>query len=59
MSVECTQIQVSSFGFQVSEESFEVKMKVIWMLKIWKSIKLCRLHIEICDLSHSWPSEEK
>lgn len=21
--------------------------------------KLCRLHIEICDLSHSWPSEEK
>ncbi len=21
--------------------------------------KLCRLHIEICDLSHSWPLEEK
>src|SRR6266550_3140234 len=21
--------------------------------------KLCRLHIEICDPSHSWPSEEK
>jgi four helix bundle protein len=21
--------------------------------------KLCRLHIEICDLSHAWPSEEK
>ena len=21
--------------------------------------KLCRLHIEICDLSHTWPSEEK
>lgn len=21
--------------------------------------KLCRLHIEICDLSHDWPSEEK
>ena len=21
--------------------------------------KLCRLHIAICDLSHSWPSEEK
>ena len=20
--------------------------------------KLCRLHIEICDLSHAWPSEE-
>ena len=19
--------------------------------------KLCRLHIEICDLSHAWPSE--
>src|SRR4030095_12232514 len=21
--------------------------------------KLCRLHIEICDLTHTWPSEEK
>ena len=21
--------------------------------------KLCRLHIEICDLSHEWPSEER
>ncbi|HZM98370.1 MAG TPA: four helix bundle protein [Pyrinomonadaceae bacterium] len=21
--------------------------------------KLCRLHIEVCDLSHGWPSEEK
>jgi four helix bundle protein len=21
--------------------------------------KLCRLHIEVCDLSHEWPSEEK
>ena len=21
--------------------------------------KLCRLHIEICDLSHDWPGEEK
>ena len=21
--------------------------------------KLCQLHIEICDLSHTWPSEEK
>jgi four helix bundle protein len=21
--------------------------------------KLCRLHIEICDLSHAWPSEER
>jgi four helix bundle protein len=21
--------------------------------------KLCRLHIEICDLSHAWPTEEK
>jgi four helix bundle protein len=21
--------------------------------------KLCRLHIEICDLSHQWPNEEK
>jgi four helix bundle protein len=21
--------------------------------------KLCRLHIEICDLSHEWPNEEK
>ena len=21
--------------------------------------KLCRLHIEICDLSHTWPAEEK
>ena len=21
--------------------------------------KLCRLHIEVCDLSHNWPAEEK
>jgi four helix bundle protein len=21
--------------------------------------KLCRLHIEICDLSHTWPAEER
>lgn len=21
--------------------------------------KLCQLHIEICDLSHKWPAEEK
>ena len=21
--------------------------------------KLCQLHIEICDLSHEWPSEER
>jgi four helix bundle protein len=21
--------------------------------------KLCRLHIEVCDLSHAWPAEEK
>jgi four helix bundle protein len=21
--------------------------------------KLCRLHIEVCDLSHGWPSKEK
>jgi len=22
-------------------------------------LKLCQLHIEICDLSHDWPSEER
>ena len=22
-------------------------------------IKLCRLHIEVCDLTHQWPQEEK
>jgi len=21
--------------------------------------KLCRLHIEVCDLTHKWPKEEK
>lgn len=26
-------------------------------LEVYK--KLCRLHIEICDLSHEWPPEEK
>jgi four helix bundle protein len=26
-------------------------------LKVYQ--KLCHLHIEICDLSHGWPSEEK
>ena len=35
-------------------------MKSYMDLRIWKSIrKLCQLHIEICDLSHTWPSEEK
>jgi four helix bundle protein len=26
-------------------------------LEVYK--KLCRLHIEVCDLSHTWPREEK
>ncbi|MBW1946235.1 MAG: four helix bundle protein [Deltaproteobacteria bacterium] len=26
-------------------------------LDIYK--KLCRLHIEVCDLAHKWPQEEK
>ncbi len=26
-------------------------------LEVYK--KLCRLHIEVCDLTHAWPSEEK
>jgi hypothetical protein len=26
-------------------------------LEVYK--KLCRLHIEVCDLTHSWPHEEK
>ena len=26
-------------------------------LEVYK--KLCRLHIEVCDLTHSWPQEEK
>ena len=26
-------------------------------LEVYK--KLCRLHIDICDLSHAWPAEER
>jgi hypothetical protein len=26
-------------------------------LEVYK--KLCRLHIEVCDLAHAWPQEEK
>ncbi len=26
-------------------------------LEVYK--KLCRLHIELCDLTHQWPQEEK
>ncbi len=26
-------------------------------LKVYQ--KLCQLHIEVCDLTHSWPSEER
>ena len=26
-------------------------------LEVYK--KLCRLHIEVCDLTHKWPQEEK
>ena len=26
-------------------------------LKVYQ--KLCRLHIDVCDLTHAWPSEER
>ena len=26
-------------------------------LEVYK--KLCRLHIDVCDLTHKWPQEEK
>jgi len=26
-------------------------------LEVYK--KLCQLHIEVCDLTHTWPQEEK
>jgi four helix bundle protein len=55
---------VSGFGCQVSG----VRIKKVWesMMKSYMDVedlevyrKLCQLHIEICNLSHTWPSEEK
>jgi four helix bundle protein len=47
---------VSGFGFQIAEESMKSYLDVE-ELEVYQ--KLCRLHIEICDLSHQWPNEEK
>jgi hypothetical protein len=52
---------VSGFGFQVAGCTFREAMMKSYMdvedLEVYQ--KLCRLHIEICDLSHAWPSEER
>jgi four helix bundle protein len=52
---------VSGVRFQVSEAVCqEANMKSyldVEDLEVYR--KLCQLHIEICDLSHEWPAEEK
>ena len=47
--------QVSDFegGDEVTAKSY-LKVED---LEIYK--KLCRLHIDVCDLTHTWPQEEK
>jgi four helix bundle protein len=46
--------------FQVSGFRYGGDMKAymdVEDLEVYQ--KLCRLHIEVCDLSHAWPSEER
>jgi len=50
----------------VSGVRFQVKGKSTLTLKNYMGVedlevykKLCRLHIDVCDLTHSWPQEEK
>lgn len=31
----------------------------MWVEDLLACQKLCALHLEVCSLSHSWPSEEK
>jgi four helix bundle protein len=58
---KCAQNLVSGFGCQFSEKLlWEAKMKSymdVEDLEVYQ--KLCQLHIEICELSHEWPPEEK
>jgi len=49
---------VSGFGVRVSGTGAKMKGYMdVEDLEVYR--KLCRLHIEICDLSHAWPTEEK
>ncbi len=43
-------------GFERSEMTAKNYLEVE-ELEVYK--KLCRLHIDVCDLTHTWPQEEK
>ena len=50
--------EVSGVGFQVSGMSDQARGYLrVEDLDVYQ--RLCQLHIEICDLSHVWPSEER
>jgi four helix bundle protein len=40
-----------------NEESMDKSYMDVEDLDVYQ--KLCKLHIEVCDLSHEWPAEEK
>jgi four helix bundle protein len=44
-------------GFEGAEEVTEKNFLEVEDLEVYK--KLCQLHIEVCDLTHTWPQEEK
>ncbi len=39
------------------KENKEIEFYDVEKLDVY--IKLCQLHIKVCDLSHTWPAEEK
>jgi four helix bundle protein len=44
-------------GFEGTEKVTEKNYLEVEDLEVYK--KLCQLHIEVCDLTHAWPQEEK
>jgi len=51
--------QASSVGCRVSERKdvSEKTYMVVEDLDVYR--KLCQLHLEVCDLTHQWPPEER
>ena len=45
-------MQLQKMGGEVDKTYMEVEDMEVYQ-------KLCKLHIEVCDLSHEWPQEER
>ncbi len=50
---------MSGFGCQVSGVRFQEDKTYLAVEDLDVYRKLCQLHIEVCDLTHQWPPEEK